>query len=134
MSETYANIRFTSDLPEAFKRIHFYLDGDTRPDFEDEVPNEEKAVFEAMEFAEVPFQIEQRSENTLDAYFLSWFKPDGAYLYFADDEEYKIYKQYHEGRFIDLYHYMDDEDLDEKLWGLDWDQRAFDIIVERFGK
>jgi len=145
MSETNAIIRFTSDSPAILKRIQFYLHGDTRPDFEEEVASEEKAVFEAMEFAEIPFQIEQRSENTLDAYFecvnetelenlikaLSWFKPDGAYLYFADDEEYKVYKQYHEGLFIDLYHYMDDEALDNKLLDLDWDHRAFDLIIDR---
>ncbi len=148
MSETNAIIRFTSNLPEILKRIQFYLNDDTRPDFEDEVPNEEKAVFETMEFAEIPFQIERPNETTLDAYFefideteleslikaLVWFKQDGAYLYFADDEEYKVYKQYHDDRFIELYHHMDDEAMDEKLWDLDWDHRAFDLIIDRFGK
>lgn len=148
MSEINAIIRFSSDSPKTLTRIQFYLNGDTRPDFEDEVPNEEKAVFEAMEFAEVPFELKQRNDTTLDAYFefvdeteldnlikaLSWFKPDGAFLYFADDEEYKVYKQYYEGKFIDLYLYMDDEALDEKLWDLDWDHRAFDLIIDCYGR
>ena len=145
MSSTNATIRFVATAPESLKRVEFYLNGNTRPDFEDEVPDDEKGVFTAMEFAEVPFQIEQRSENTLDGYFelvdenelediiraLAFFKPTAAYLYFADDEEYKVYKQYHNGKFVDLYNYMDDEALDEKLWGFDWDHRAFDLIIER---
>ena len=148
MSETNAIVRFISGSPEILKRIQFYLNGDTRPDFMEEVPNEEKAVFEALEFAETPVDIEQVGETILDAYFefvdeaelkslieaLSYFKPGGAYLYFSDDEEYKVYRQYYEGRFTELYSHMDDEVFDEKLWDLDWDQRAFGLIVERFGK
>ena len=148
MSETYAIIRFTSGSSQTLKRIHFYLNRDTRPDFEEGVPNEERAVFKALEFAETPFEIKQRGKNTLEAYFefvnesemediiraLAFFKPTAAYLHFSDDEEYKVYIQYHKDRFIELYRYMDDEALDEKLWGLDWDHRAFDLIIERFGK
>ena len=57
MSETAAIIRFTSGPPEILKRIQFYLSGDTRPDFVEEVPDGEKAVLEALSALVKPLRL-----------------------------------------------------------------------------
>ncbi len=148
MSETHAIIRLIAHDKQTAQRLAFYLDGNTRPDFEDEVPEKERDIFKKMEFAETPIEIQWRDDVTFDAYFenieeidmedllyaVSAFELDNAYLFFADDEEYKTYKQFHNNTFKTLYMYLDDARIDETLWDLEWDERALDFVIARFAQ
>jgi hypothetical protein len=51
------------------KRLIFYLDPDTRPDFPDEVPESEVEWVEVFELLPDPCSIEQIDEYTLTVYF-----------------------------------------------------------------
>ena len=125
MTETSAIIRFIHKDKNKLGRIRYYLDAKTRPSFDDEVPKEEISVFEAMEFSEVPVLISSPDNKTLNVYYesakesdlkeviktLSYFKPETVYLFFQDDEEYKIYWQFIDEKFIELYSNEDDRKI-----------------------
>lgn len=119
------------------KRLVWYLDEDTRPDFEDDVSPEEKPIFDAIEL--VPFPDELRvldSENELlvffdgegedphDAFtrFINAFKVDSAAFLLSSFDE-KAYHCLNDGWFEFLYspipleHPDDDEEFNRKLDG-----------------
>lgn len=148
MSETFALIRIQAKSPETADRIQLYLDGNTRPDFEEEVPASEQAVFALMEYAETPNNVKRVNELSIVAVFenaeledveavvaaFDAFKPVDRYIFFADDEEFKGYFVYRSKKLRRLYTIQDDPTLDKKLSKLGWDERALDLIIERFGK
>ena len=147
MSETYTLLRIVSENKDLAQRIHFYLDSNTRPDFEEEVPQNELAFFKKIESLDSPGEIVWQNNRCFDAHFenieesdieeiasaISLFEQSKIYFFFMDDEEYKIYKQLINGEYKILYIIENDETIDEKLWDLDWDHRAMDYIISQFG-
>ena len=145
MSETNAILLFKVTDAATAARIQFYLDENTRPDYADEVPADEKPLFEAMEFAEVPIKIEQPNDSTIYAWF-EFIEPEDVigifrafdalegeierHAYFADDEEYRVYLQYLNGELKPIYTIEDDKGIDDTLWSMDWDKKALDWIIE----
>lgn len=148
MSETSALVRVVAKDEQTADRIQCYLDGGTRPDFEDEVPAGELAVFKAMEFAETPESVSRTDGRTVEAWFenvelneleplvaaFDPFKPEGRFVFFQDDEEFKGYFVYRGKKLKRLYTIEDDAALDEQLWELGWDSRALDLILARLIK
>ncbi|GLQ32396.1 hypothetical protein [Litoribrevibacter albus] len=140
--ETHALIRFDCSSSETLKRVHYYLDSDTRPCFEEDVPVSELPVFETMEFAPSPIKIindglvidslfenaEFEELNSMIKALSRW--TDHCYLFFADDEEYKAYFELKEGQLVGIYSLGEDDILDEHLHDLDWGQRALDKVLE----
>lgn len=144
MSETHAILSFKEKDKESIKRIRLYLDETTRPSFEEEIPESEHTIFKAIEFAESPVEIQQQG-NQLTAWFefideddiLNMFNAfeclpgiGERYAFLADDEEYKTYLRYENGELKTVYTIEDDEVIDEKLWSLDWDEKALDWIIK----
>lgn len=148
MSETYAHIKIISNNTQSLERVKFYLETDTRPDFENEVPADEVEIFKAIEFSDLPTKIKQSSPNVIDAWFefveledildlfiaFDNFPSLTQYCFFSDDEEYKAYFIYRNGELIPIYTIEDDDEFDEKLWGLDWDERAFEEVIEKYNQ
>lgn len=144
MMENHSRIRFICSSQDALKRLRCYLDSDTRPCFEEDVPESELQVFATMEFAPSPIQvisddlvIDSLFENTefeeLDSMIIALSRwTDHCYLFFADDEEYKAYFELNEGQLVGIYSLGEDDTLDEQLYDLDWDQRAMDKILAAF--
>lgn len=142
--ETHSRIRFICASEEALERLRFYLNSETRPCFEEDVPESEQSVFEVMEFAPSPVELSGEGlvidvlfENTDFDELSSMVKAlsrwaEQCYVFFADDEEYKAFFKLAEGTLVVLYTLGDDEALDEKLYELDWDTRAMTQIQERF--
>lgn len=145
MSETYAQVKFISENTESLNRVKYYLDSDTRPDFDNEVPKDEIELFKAMEFAEVPNTIKQSTPNIIDAWFefieledlvdifatFAQFFDIKQFCFFADDEEYKAYFIFTNKELKPIYTIEDNDELDEILWELDWDERAFEKVLEK---
>ncbi len=144
MSETNAILRFKTSTVEAANRIQFYLDEDTRPDFAEEIPASEVALFEAMEFADAPIQIDKPCETLIYAWYefieleeiekiLRAFECiEGVlaqYVYFADDEEYRAYFVYRNNTLKSIYTIEDDVDTDKKLWQMDWNETAMEWVI-----
>jgi hypothetical protein len=147
MSETHAIIRLVGSTKTGLERALFFLDSESRPSFEEEVPATEKAVFEALEFAPAPAFIRAVGNTAIEAGFenealadlkdmiigLSALKFDQCYVFFGDDEEYKVYFKLDGQKLVCIYTLEDDEALDTKLWELEWDERALSLIIEWFG-
>jgi hypothetical protein len=148
MSETYAILTFITERPETLERIRVYLNEDTRPDFEDEVPISEAVLFKVMEFADTPQEIVQSNDHQLYSWYEFIEEDDIAtifkafdeldhsirrYGFFADDEEYKVYFKYADGKLTRIYTIEDDEDVDDKLWEMEWNEKALDWIIEHKG-
>jgi len=147
MSETNAILRFKTSTEKATDRILFYLDEDTRPDFADEVPANESALCEAMEFADTPIQIEKTSETIIYAWF-EFIELDeiekmllvfdciegilGRHVYFADDEEYRAYFEYRNNMLKPIYTIEDDTKIDQKLWEMDWNEKSLEWVIDRY--
>ena len=146
MSETNAILRFKTASVEASKRILLFLDGDTRPDFDDEVAESEKSLFEAMEFAAIPLQLEQADDHTIYAWLEliqleeaeSILRAFGAiagieacHAYFADDEEFRAYFEFSDNRLKLLYEIEQDTDIDKKLWEMNWDEFALEWVIQQ---
>ncbi len=143
MSETHAIVRLVGTDKASAERATFYLNSETRPDFEEEVPAPEKSVFEALEFAPLPVEIRVLNDTTIDAWFenaevtelesvligLDALNLKARYLFFSDDEEYKAYFQVEGKKLVSLYTIEDDDTLDKKLWDLDWDGQALSLII-----
>ena len=148
MSETHAILAFITKKPELLDRLKVYLNEDTRPAFEDEAPKEEAELFKAMEFAESPETIESSATDRLYARY-EFIEEEGIldifkafdhldpsierYAFFADDEEFKAYFRYSEGRLKGIYCIDKDEAIDERLWEMDWDENALAWIIENKG-
>jgi hypothetical protein len=146
MSETSAIFRFRASSVETSKRILLYLNGDTRPDFDDEVPESEKSLFEVMEFAAIPLRLKQGDDHTVFAWFefiqleevntiLKSFDAipgiENRHAYFADDEEFRAYFEFSDNRLKLLYEIEQENDIDEILWSMDWDESALDWIIQK---
>ncbi len=144
MSETNAILRFKTSTEKATDRILFYLGEDTRPGFAEEVSASEVALFEAMEFADTPIQIDRPSETLIYVWYefieleeiekmLKAFDCiEGVlvrYVYFADDEEYRAYFEYRNNTLNSIYTIEDDVDTDKKLWQMDWDETALEWVI-----
>ena len=148
MSETSALVRMIAKDEQTADRIQCYMDGDTRPDFEGEDPAGEMTVFKASEFTETPVSVSRKDGRTVEAWFenvelkeleplvatFDPFKPEGRFVFFQDDEEFKGYFVYRGKKLKRLYTIEDDATLDEQLWELGWDSRALDLILARLIK
>ena len=105
--ENNATLYVKANQEQTLNRIVYYLNGDSRPDFEDEIPKQEQKIFQFFEFAEVPDEVYPLSTHEVVAYFepdgieemeeivraVSLLKPDAIYFYFADDEDTREYYQ-----------------------------------------
>ncbi|HEB56732.1 MAG TPA: hypothetical protein ENI98_10625 [Gammaproteobacteria bacterium] len=147
MTEIQAIMRVVANDEETARRVMFYLDGDTRPNFEDEVPDDERAIFTGLEFSDTPIDIKRSTNYTVDAWFesinpnaleemlsaLNTFELRRCYVFLADDEEYKAYFTYEKGALEILYSSEEDPELDAMLWELGWGIEAMELVIERKG-
>ncbi len=144
MSESIAILRFKANTTESIERIKLYLNQVTRPVFSNEVPAQEACLFEAMEFVTGSVRITDYDKNTMYAWFefveldeierifKACDKINGIqslYAYYADDEECRLYLTYCDAKLIPIYSIWDDEILDKKLWEMDWDEKALEMII-----
>jgi len=146
MSETTALLRVVAIDAKSSKRIVFYLSGDTRPDFEDEVPKSEFKAFQAFEFAPIAEEIIQHDVVTTDALFeqvaskdltemiqgLAIFTPKDCFVYFADDEELQAWFKYQNGKLKKLYAIGKNPALDSELEGAATHTEAMDLILAKY--
>lgn len=144
MSENHSILRIQGEEANV-NRIHHYLAEATRPDFADEVPDTEVAVFEAMEFAPLPIECDA-NEGAVTAWFehaelnelqqmlqgLTQLGNVQAYLLFSDDEEFKGFFQYREERLQLRYEIGLDKALDQTLWQTNWDVAGLEVLIDRF--
>lgn len=112
-----------SNDSKVLERIEYYLDDNTRPEFDDDVPESEQAIFKAFEYAEIPDSIDKRGDNALAVYLepdglpgmeemvyaIEMLKPDSLYYFLADDEDSRAY---YRGQQLVL---LEDEYCDESL-------------------
>jgi len=103
--ENYAVIYVQCFDAEKLKRIEFYLNGETRPDFPEDVPGSEAQLVEVFEFLPTPESLQCLDLNGLTAHFApdsleemkdlvkgaALFRPDKLLMFFADDEETRHY-------------------------------------------
>lgn len=101
-------------------RLAFYADSNTRPDFEDDVPEKEAELFEAFENELAVDEVNRIDDRTLtlwvdDAegpdefdFFISsvaLFEPDSLYYYFGTDgREDDSYYRYVDGEIVFLFY------------------------------
>jgi hypothetical protein len=147
MSETFVLMRLFADSPKTVRRIRRYLNENTRPGSVEKIPKEDNVDFGALELLESPFDMKGKG-NRLDAWF-EFIDEDQlwdicqviqgvngfvtGYAMFADDEEYRIYYKCQGKKMLTIYRIEDDPELDEKLWELQWDVEAMDLIIEQRG-
>ncbi len=143
--ENHSRIRFLVNSIESLNRIIFYLDTNTRPCFEEDVPIQEHAVFNILEFADSPIDLAV-DELTLDVLFenidfdsitplvnaLSLLGVKDCYVFFSDDEEYKAYYKYMNRELKLIYQMGKDRKLDIILYDLDWGIKALAKVISRF--
>jgi hypothetical protein len=147
MSETFVLIRLFADSPKTVRRMRRYLNENTRPSSEEKIPNEDSIDFRALELLESPFDMKGKG-NRLDAWF-EFIDEDQmwdickvilgvngfvhGYAMFADDEEYRVFYQCKNGTQQQIYCIGNDPELDEKLWDLNWDIEAMELVIEKYG-
>jgi hypothetical protein len=147
MSETYALMRVITDSTKTVRRIRRYLDEDARPESAEKIAKEDTIDFEDLELLEAPIEMKGKG-NRLDAWF-EFIDEDQlwdicqviqgvngfvtGYAMFADDEEYRVYYKCQGKKMVPIYRIEDDPELDEKLWELEWDVEAMDLIIEQRG-
>ena len=148
MSETFALIRVVARDKEAAERVLFYLGGSTRPNFEEEVPESEKRLFQAMEHVADPEEIHKRKGHIVEAWYslielseleeivvgLDCLQLSNRYIFYANDEEYREYFEYKDNKLVSIYCAGEDEELDDKLWEVEWDERAMDLVIKKVEK
>ena len=119
----YVSCRESSNL----SRITFFLDGETRPDFYDEVSENEHDMVDAFEDALTPNSIRLPSDNELIAEFhpddlkeleavlkaVELLKPDKLLAFFADDEETQHYYQFTDNRLQFIYSEIEFDDPED---------------------
>lgn len=148
MSETYVTIRVYFADEVAAKKTQRYLAADSRPDFEEEVAEEEYALFNAVEMLEYPSEVERlSSEHVVDIHYnnvwedevlevcsvLRLFAPKATYVFMMDDEDYKGYQCFNSDsdELDEVYVVGEDDDFDETLYTDDFGRRSFDAVLKR---
>jgi len=129
--ENYAAIYVQCSKADELKRIEFYLNGETRPDFPEDVPSGEAQFVEAFEFVPVPESLKILSADALAAHFypdsleevkdlvkaLALFKPGKLFMFFSDDGETHHYYRYQDGSLCFVFSEIPlDDSEDEKKY------------------
>lgn len=147
MTQPYAYVRFVTKDNRSAQRLAYYFDSKTRPQNEAYVALPEKNLCNKLNWLRPSTRISWKHDTAINVEFdpveeialediFETLKPFGIadiFVYYDEDENYKMYKQIRNGKHTKLYQPHDDEAVDAKLWQLGWDMRAFDYIIERFG-
>ena len=146
MSESHAFIRINTNTTETADRVSKYLAGNTRPDMEFEIPDEDNIDFGELEFLEIPEEVDVGGTQ-----ITAWFEFieehdiqkllkviqgvngfESVYALYGY-EDYRVCYKFQDDRLKPIYTIEDDSKIDKQLWGMNWGREALDWLIEHRG-